>query len=184
MKATVTSKGQITIPLAIRRKLKLHRGTVLEFDEGADHLKATKSVDVDRMRAVIGIARDKLAGKSVDGWMEELRGRVLVWVVIVGWLVVVCDVVAAEFFALLLDEAAFQRSLGGLGVAFSPTSLESARLAGRIFRTYRSEGGPREHLVPDFLVGAHAQRQADRIAAIDRGYLRRYFPRLRILKPA
>ena len=98
--------------------------------------------------------------------------------------VVVCDVVAAEFFALLLDEAAFQRSLGGLGVAFSPTSLESARLAGRIFRTYRSEGGPREHLVPDFLIGAHAQRQADRIAAIDRGYLRRYFPRLRILKPA
>src|SRR6266550_4287495 len=76
MKATVTSKGQITIPLAIRRKLKLDRGTVLEFDEGADHLKATKSVDVDRMRAVIGIARDKLAGKSVDGWMEELRGRV------------------------------------------------------------------------------------------------------------
>src|SRR5207302_4393016 len=76
--------------------------------------------------------------------------------------VVVCDVVAAEFFALLLDEAAFQRSLGGLGVALSPTSLESARLAGRIFRTYRSEGGPREHLVPDFLIGAHAQRQADR----------------------
>src|SRR5256885_11500029 len=98
--------------------------------------------------------------------------------------VVVCDVVAAEFFALLLDEAAFQRSLDGLGIAFSPTSLDSARLAGRIFRTYRSEGGPREHLVPDFLIGAHAQRQADRIAAVDRGYLRRYFPRLRILKPA
>lgn len=76
MKATVTSKGQITIPLAIRRKLKLDRGTVLEFDEGADHLKATKSVDVGRMRAVIGIARDKLAGKSVEGWMEELRGPV------------------------------------------------------------------------------------------------------------
>ena len=98
--------------------------------------------------------------------------------------VIVCDVVAAELFALLLDEAVFHRSLGGLGISFSPTSLESARLAGRIFRTYRSEGGPREHLVPDFLIGAHAQRQADRIAAIDRGFLRRYFPRLRILKPS
>lgn len=76
MKATVTSKGQITIPLAIRRKLKLHRGTVLEFDEGADYLKATKSVDIGRMRAVIGIAREKLAGKSVEGWLEELRGPV------------------------------------------------------------------------------------------------------------
>ena len=46
----------------------------------------------------------------------------------------------------------------------------------------RLSASRREHLVPDFLIGAHAQRQADQIAAIDRGYLRRYFPRLRILK--
>lgn len=97
---------------------------------------------------------------------------------------VICDVVAAEFFALLLDEKKFQHSLHALGIVFSPTALDSARLAGRIFRAYRRRGGPREHLVPDFLIGAHAQQQADRIAAIDRGYLRRYFPRLKILHPA
>jgi len=95
---------------------------------------------------------------------------------------VICDVVAAEFFALLLDDEKFRQSLSGLGIVFSPTSLDAARLAGRIFRAYRRKGGPREHLVPDFLIGAHAQRQADQIAAIDRGYLRRYFPRLWILK--
>ena len=76
MKATVTSKGQITIPLPIRRKLRLHKGTVLDFDEGADHLKATRRVDADRMRAVIGIASKELAGRSVAEWMEELRGPV------------------------------------------------------------------------------------------------------------
>ena len=76
MKATVTSKGQITIPLPIRRKLKLHRGTVLEFDEDADYLRATKCVDADRMRAVIGIAGKELAGKSAAEWMETLRGTV------------------------------------------------------------------------------------------------------------
>ena len=76
MKATVTSKGQITIPLPIRRKLKLHRGAVVEFDERADCLKATKAVDLDRMRAVIGIARKELAGKTGREWMEELRGPV------------------------------------------------------------------------------------------------------------
>jgi len=64
MKATVTSKGQITIPLPIRRKLKLHRGTVIEFDERADYLKATKAVDLDRMRAVVGIAKQDLAGRT------------------------------------------------------------------------------------------------------------------------
>lgn len=96
---------------------------------------------------------------------------------------VVCDIVAAELSALLMDRTKFERTFVGLGITFSPTSLESARLAGRIFRQYRRLGGPREHLVPDFLIGAHAQRQADRIAAIDRGYLRRYFPHLKVLKP-
>ena len=96
---------------------------------------------------------------------------------------VVCDVVAAEFFALVLDRAKFGRIFAGLGIGFSPTSLESAQLAGHLFRQYRRMGGPRGHLVPDFLIGAHAQRQADRIAAIDRGYLRRYFPRLKVLRP-
>jgi len=74
MKATVMSKGQITIPLPIRRKLKLHKGTVLEFDEDAECLKATKCVDVDRMRSVIGIAKKELAAKSVAEWIETLRG--------------------------------------------------------------------------------------------------------------
>jgi hypothetical protein len=96
---------------------------------------------------------------------------------------VVCDVVAAEFFALLMDRAKFARTFRGLGITFSHTSLESAQLAGRLFRQYRRLGGPREHLVPDFLIGAHAQRHADQIAAIDRGYLRRYFPRLKVLRP-
>lgn len=76
MKATVTSKGQITIPLPIRRKLNLRRGTVLEFDHRADHLKATKAVDVARMRRVIGIAKDELAGKTAQEWMDELRGPI------------------------------------------------------------------------------------------------------------
>lgn len=76
MKATVTSKGQITIPLAIRRKLNLRRGTVLEFDARADHLRATKAVDVDRMRGVVGIAKEELAGKTAREWIDEVRGAV------------------------------------------------------------------------------------------------------------
>lgn len=96
---------------------------------------------------------------------------------------VICDVVAAEYFAALMDAVKFRRTLRDLGIGFSPTSLEAAQLAGRIFKRYRKHGGPREHLVPDFLIGAHAVEQADRIAAIDRGYLRRYFPRLTVTQP-
>ena len=76
MKATVTSKGQITIPQAIRKKLALQPGTVLHFDEHADHLRATKRVDPERMRSVVGIGRSELARKSVREWLDELRGPV------------------------------------------------------------------------------------------------------------
>ena len=55
-----------------------------------------------------------------------------------------------------------------------------ARLA---FKRYRPSGGPRQHLVPDFLIAAHAPTQAHRLAAIDRGYLRQWFPALRLLEP-
>jgi AbrB family looped-hinge helix DNA binding protein len=76
MKATVTSKGQITIPQPIREKLCLEPGTVLDFDEQADYLKAKKAVDPERMRSVIGIGRSELADKTVEEWLEELRGPV------------------------------------------------------------------------------------------------------------
>ena len=76
MKATMTSKGQITVPASIRQKLGLTAGAVLNFDEQADHLKATKVADVNRMRSAIGIARKPLARKNTAGWIDELRGPV------------------------------------------------------------------------------------------------------------
>ena len=68
-----------------------------------------------------------------------------------------------------------------LNVIYDPVEPEAAYLAGRIFLRYRREGGPRLHLLPDFLIAAHAALQAERLAAIDRGYLRMYFPDLKLL---
>jgi predicted nucleic acid-binding protein len=72
--------------------------------------------------------------------------------------------------------------LASIQVWYDPISPESAWLAGQTFLRYRREGGPRQHLIPDFLIGAHATVQADRLAATDRGYLRRYFPALPLLE--
>lgn len=96
---------------------------------------------------------------------------------------IVCDVVFAEVAPLFRSTGEFQTKLDSLGVEYDPIEPESAFLAGEIFKKYRRQGGPREHLVPDFLVGAHALNQAGRLAARDRGYLGRYFPKLRILIP-
>jgi predicted nucleic acid-binding protein len=96
---------------------------------------------------------------------------------------VICDVVAAEFYAVVMNDGEFLATLSDLGIQFSAPSIEACRMAGRIFRDYRDGGGPRRHLVPDFLVAAHAMVDCDRIATADRGYLRRYFPKLRVLGP-
>jgi len=95
----------------------------------------------------------------------------------------ICPVVFAELSPGSPSAKRLLEQLEWLAIAFDDFSPQSAHLAGCIHWQYRREGGPREHLVPDFLVAAHAQVQCDRLAAIDRGYLRRYFPRLRLLTP-
>jgi len=52
MTAKITSKGQITIPLPIRKHLRLKPGDVLDFDEKAPFLKARRAIDEAKARAV------------------------------------------------------------------------------------------------------------------------------------
>jgi hypothetical protein len=96
---------------------------------------------------------------------------------------IVCDVVLAEMAPLFRNLGELRGRLDSLGTEYDAIEPESAFLAGEIFKKYRRHGGPREHLIPDFLIGAHAINQADRLAAHDRGYLKRYFPKLRVLIP-
>lgn len=96
---------------------------------------------------------------------------------------VCCDVVYAEVGVGLASQSELDRVLAALGIQFEPVREDAAWQAGENFKQYRQQGGPRQHLIPDFLVGAHAQVQANRLAAKDRGYLRRYFPSLALLQP-
>lgn len=97
--------------------------------------------------------------------------------------IVACEIVLAELGAYFESEKALWGELQKLHVDFLPAEFGACYLAGAIFRRYRSEGGKRDYLIPDFLVGAHALSQANALMAIDRGYLRRYFRKLKILTP-
>ncbi len=57
MAVTLTEKGQITIPLALRKRIGLKPGMRLVFDETAPYLKATREVDIAEMRSAIGCLR-------------------------------------------------------------------------------------------------------------------------------
>lgn len=89
-----------------------------------------------------------------------------------------CDVAMAEISPGYGSLESLKLALVQLHVIYSPVGEAAAFLAGKIHLAYRQAGGPRQHLIPDFLIAAHAVTQADRIAAIDRGYLRHYFPDL------
>jgi len=77
MRAKITSKGQITIPARVRRKLRLEPGQVLEFDENAPFLKAVKVFDSKAMYDTIGSRRETPGvAESGEEWLEATRGPV------------------------------------------------------------------------------------------------------------
>jgi predicted nucleic acid-binding protein len=98
---------------------------------------------------------------------------------------VACDVVWAEVRAHFPTDEAFSEALNLLGVQFESISGPAAVAAGRLWRESRRKvWSPRERVVADFLIGAHAQLQADVLLTRDRGFYRKSFAGLRLIDPA
>jgi AbrB family looped-hinge helix DNA binding protein len=82
MKAKLTSKGQITIPQAIRTRLNLRPGDVLDFDETASVLVARRVIEPEEWRSNLEKVRRNWnvelipEGKSSKDLLDELRGPV------------------------------------------------------------------------------------------------------------
>lgn len=93
---------------------------------------------------------------------------------------IVCESVVAEISPELDDVPGF---LAGWKVLFIPGTLESAALAGRMYSTYLRRTGNSGRVVPDFLIGAHALKLANRLVTRDRGFYRDYFRGLKIIEP-
>jgi predicted nucleic acid-binding protein len=96
---------------------------------------------------------------------------------------IISPIAFAELAPSTADAAELNGFLSQLAISYDAIAPATAHLAGLTFKRYRQWGGPRMHLVPDFIIAAHAQVQANRLAAIDRGYLRQWFPDLHLLVP-
>jgi antitoxin PrlF len=69
--ATVSERGQVTIPKALRTKLGIGPGAVLEFDEDRGRLigrKASPRNPVDEVWGTLDLA------EPVDGFVARVRG--------------------------------------------------------------------------------------------------------------
>ena len=76
MQATLTSKGQITIPVHVRNRLHLKPGDILEFDETAPFLKATKTIPTQAWEEFGKGWKDPWPDMTMDQVMDDLRGPV------------------------------------------------------------------------------------------------------------
>jgi AbrB family looped-hinge helix DNA binding protein len=77
VKAKITSKGQITLPLEVRMRLGLRQGDQIEFDlskpETVIRPVKRRESPLDKW---VGIAKGAFPGGSdeIDAWIREMRG--------------------------------------------------------------------------------------------------------------
>jgi len=95
----------------------------------------------------------------------------------------ICPVVFAECSFAFERAQELSHFLDRLGVIAEDFSSDSLFAGGHAFASYRRRGGPRQRILPDFLIGAHAATQAERLLTRDHGFARQYFRGLKIIEP-
>jgi predicted nucleic acid-binding protein len=119
----------------------------------------------------------------------------------------VCPMVYAELGANFPDQEELTRFIRAFHIQVDDFSAEALFMAAAAWRRHARNRGKeiqcprcgqrtevlcpscgtplswRQHILPDFLVGAHAAAQADRLLTRDPYYYRRYFPAVTVLAP-
>jgi predicted nucleic acid-binding protein len=119
--------------------------------------------------------------------------------------VIISEAVYAELAAHFSTREKMDRFLQETDIHPWPSGADALYLAGKTWREYLQRRPdsvvcpscgtrqdfrciscgspflPRQHVVADFLIGAHARIHADRLLTRDRGYYRTYFPGLRLV---
>jgi predicted nucleic acid-binding protein len=120
--------------------------------------------------------------------------------------VIISEVVYSELSAHFSAQNKLDRFLEETGIYLKSSGVDALFLAGKSWREYLKRRPDstvclscgarqdfrctkcgtkflqRQHVVADFLIGAHASIHADRLMTRDRGYYHTYFPGLRLVQ--
>ena len=93
------------------------------------------------------------------------------------------DVIYAETSVRFHSIDDFDAALAKAGVAVAPIPHLALFLAGKAFARYRSAGGIRTGVLPDFFIGAHADAERLPLLTRDARRYRHYFPTVTLIAP-
>jgi predicted nucleic acid-binding protein len=97
---------------------------------------------------------------------------------------VISDIVYAELCIHFETQRDCDVFLDSNDIRVQDLTREAHFLASQAWRQYRKQGGKRTRILPDFLLGVHAENQANRLLSRDRGFYRSLFPSLKLLDPS
>lgn len=93
---------------------------------------------------------------------------------------VINEIIYAELAPQFPVKSLLDDTLKTLGIRVVLLDLESAYAAGSKWKKHIEAGGKRDRVLADFLIGAHAEKIAERLLTRDRGFYKKYFSSLNI----
>ena len=92
----------------------------------------------------------------------------------------ICDIVYSELAPQFSTKELLDISLDKIGVTIISPNKAALYKAGKLWLQYRKISKTRDRIIPDFIIGAFAMEQGDRLLTRDRGFYRNYFSGLKI----
>lgn len=94
---------------------------------------------------------------------------------------IINEIIYSELTPQFSSKALLDDVLKTLSIRIVSLDLKAAYHAGRIWKNYRKAGGRRNRILADFLIGAHAEIEAEQLLTRDRGFYKKHFSDIHVI---
>ena len=94
---------------------------------------------------------------------------------------IINEIIYSELAPQFSSKTLLDDVLKTLSIRIVSLDLMVAYHAGQIWKNYRKEGGGRNRILADFLIGAHAEIEAEQFLTRDRGFYKKYFSDINVI---